>query len=60
MLSNFRYVTQGAVHKVRHCPGEGVDEGVTVCYKGWGQHCVTSHFLNFSVVHMKSEIESDV
>ena len=39
---------------------EGVRESVTVCDRGGSQEHVTSHFLNFVVIHMKREIESDV
>ena len=41
-------VAVGAVHKVCHAPrGEGVRESATVCDRGGGKDCVTSHFRFF-------------
>ena len=48
---------QGAVHKVRHARGGGVQEGVTVCDRGRGQEHVMSHLYIFLIIHkMKHEI----
>jgi len=48
--------TLGAVHKVRHAQGGGVQEDVTVCDKGEGVKSMWRHAYNFFIIHMKHEI----